>query len=354
MEIVSALFTEVFALFKYSTKHHLGADEVYEDPSFKTLCQCSTSGQYLRNGSTQQRFVDSSGGDCSACILNGKAGYHAFINRMHRFITSQGRQTIVWEGFDPHPALLGQQDAVETVDKDVLVSPFDVAHHDGWDRTPIDYFTANYSLINSAWAPLYVCPGGAMTSSEDVSAVLLSLDFMYSCTIIVFVRTNSSANQAVKSRSVCASLKLSHLLPRDSHGAGNVVQLVLWDPTLFGGPNAPTPPAGWQRLPSDNWWRMSTQAWAGSFDAWPINSAHPARGGQPPLPIPAQIYGAEMCAWQISEACLAPLLFARDCSTKGCAGQGRPAPRVAIVAERSWGSSQSPEDLLERIGCGYS
>ena len=39
-----------------------------------------------------------------------------------------------------------------------MVSPFDVAHHDGWDRTPIDYSRAGYTIVNSAWAPLYVCP----------------------------------------------------------------------------------------------------------------------------------------------------------------------------------------------------
>ena len=40
----------------------------------------------------------------------------------------------------------------------------------------------------------------------------------------------------------------------------------LWDPALFGGPNAPTPPQSWQRLTvgkEDNWWRPATQAWAG-------------------------------------------------------------------------------------------
>ena len=72
------------------------------------------------------------------------------------------------------------------------------------------------------------------------------------------------------------------------------------------------------------------------------------------LPLPPQIHGAEICAWQQSETCLVPLLFAENCAVKGCAGQGRPAPRVAIVAERSWGSATSPADLLERIGCGYS
>ena len=144
VEIVSAIFDEVFALFKHSRYHHLGADEVYEDPSLMTLCKCSPNGTYLRNGSTQQHFQASPHGGpaswqhCADCILRGKAGLHAFINRMHRFVKSKGRRTIAWEGFDPDPSKLGQQGVVETIDKDVMVSPFDVAHHDGWDRTPLD------------------------------------------------------------------------------------------------------------------------------------------------------------------------------------------------------------------------
>lgn len=71
--------------------------------------------------------------------------------------------------------------------------------------------------------------------------------------------------------------------------------------------------------------------------------------------MPAQIVGAEMCAWQISEVTLVSLLFAENCSTKGTAGMGpRPAPRVAILPERSWGSDRSRDDLLERTGCGYA
>ena len=35
VEIVSQIFEEVFAIFKNSKYHHLGADEVYEDPSLR-------------------------------------------------------------------------------------------------------------------------------------------------------------------------------------------------------------------------------------------------------------------------------------------------------------------------------
>lgn len=154
LAIVQDLLGEVFDLFNTSVYHHLGTDEVYPSPGFAAYCACQPNGTFLRNGSTQLNFTA-----CSGCMLEAKAGYHAFINRMHRWVKAHGRQSIVWEGFDPDPSKLGEEAAVESIDKDIIVSPFDVAHHDGWDRTPIDYFTAGYRIINSAWAPLYVCPG---------------------------------------------------------------------------------------------------------------------------------------------------------------------------------------------------
>ena len=49
---------------------------------------------------------------------------------MHRFVKLKGPETILWEGFDPDVSRLGQEGLVEEIDKDVIVSPFDVAHHD--------------------------------------------------------------------------------------------------------------------------------------------------------------------------------------------------------------------------------
>ena len=292
--IMTGLLTEVMEIFVHSRYHHLGADEVYETTCLHKFCNCSIAGTYERNCSTQVRFVDPHGNDCAPCILTAKAGYHAFIQRMHRFITSKGRRTIVWEGFDPDPSKLGQQNIVETIDKDILVSMFNNAHHDGWDRTPPDYYAAGYSIINAACSPLYVCPG-----------IISGVD-----------------------------------------------DLALWDPTLFGGPDGPTPAHSWQRLPHDNWWSPSTQSWAGSTNGWPVVSSDSACGGSRPPP-PMQIVGASMSQWQMPESCIHPLLFASNCSSKGCVGAGRPAPRVAIMSERVWGSERSPSDLLDRVGCGY-
>ena len=116
-----------------------------------------------------------------------------------------------------------------------------------------------------------------------------------------------------------------------------VEDLALWDPSLFGGPNAPTPHSTWQRLPKDNWWSAGTQAWAGSTDGWPITSMSPAKGGQPP-PIHPQIVGAEMCSWSNPQALDEGLLFAANCTQKHPKGSGghdsgRPAPRVATCQE---------------------
>ena len=98
-----------------------------------------------------------------------QAGYHSFLNGVHRLVRAAGRQSLVWEGFDPDPSRLGQQHRIERVDDDVIVMPFDAGHHDGWDRTPIDYFVAGYRIVNAAWAPLYVCGGGGQTSVDDIA-----------------------------------------------------------------------------------------------------------------------------------------------------------------------------------------
>jgi hypothetical protein len=36
-----------------------------------------------------------------------------------------------------------------------------------------------------------------------------------------------------------------------------------------------------------------------------------------------------------------------------CATAGRPGPRVAIVAERSWNPEAKQSDVLDRVNCGY-
>ena len=209
-------------------------------------------------------------------------------------------QAIIWEGFDPAPEKIHSNGAVVKMDSDLLVEPFNTDHFDGWARTPPDYYDAGYSIINAACAPLYVCGAGFLTTPEDIA---------------------------------------------------------LWDPSLFGGPNAPVQPQMWQRLPADHWFHDSgTQAWNGATLAWPITSLNPAsaKGGGGP-PVPKQIVGAGMSLWSMTEDCARPVLFG-GCKGGGagnCATAGRPGPRVAIVAERSWNPEAKQSDVLDRVNCGY-
>jgi N-acetyl-beta-hexosaminidase len=67
-----------------------------------------------------------------------------FINRLHRFVTSRDRRTVVWEG--PGPGT-----GENKVDEDVL--------HINWrtiDFPAQDMLDAGYEVVNAAWHPMYV------------------------------------------------------------------------------------------------------------------------------------------------------------------------------------------------------
>ncbi len=132
-EVLETLFAEVMEMIP-GAYWHLGADE-----------------------------VNYNGTQCADCLARmeeegfskGKELYHYFINRINRFVTEQGRQMFVWEGFDPAQS--------PVIDKDIIVFPFDVKHP---GHMPADYFNAGYTLLNAAWTPLYVADGIYMTTPE--------------------------------------------------------------------------------------------------------------------------------------------------------------------------------------------
>jgi len=101
--------------------------------------------------------------DCAARMKqeNLKEGtqlYHYFINRMHGYVKSKGRQMLVWEGFSP--------DLDPIIHKDIIVCPFDVKHR---GHMPIDYFRAGYKVLNTSWSPLYVADKIYMTTPEVIA-----------------------------------------------------------------------------------------------------------------------------------------------------------------------------------------
>lgn len=132
-DTLEKLFSEVMEMFP-GEYWHLGADEVRYGATSCDACR--------------KRMKDEK-------LADGDQLFHYFINRMHRFFKSKGRNMLVWEGFHP--------DREPTVDKDVIVCPFDVKHK---GLMPSDYFKAGYKTLNTAWSPLYVADRLYMTTPE--------------------------------------------------------------------------------------------------------------------------------------------------------------------------------------------
>lgn len=135
-QILKELFTEVMKWIP-SEYWHLGADEVHYN--LERCGSCKTIAK--ENG-----------------LTDGKALFNYFINRMNKFIKSKGRKMIVWEGFSPlHKP---------TVDKDIIVCPFDIKHR---GHMPLDYLKAGYKLLNTSWTPLYIADDRYMTTPEEIA-----------------------------------------------------------------------------------------------------------------------------------------------------------------------------------------
>jgi hexosaminidase len=135
-EVLEKLFSEIMEMIP-GEYWHLGADEVSYNGAKCNHCAARMKQENLQDG-TQL--------------------YHYFVNRMHGFVKSKGRQMLVWEGFSPTLA--------PNIHEDILVCPFDVKHR---GRMPIDYFKAGYKVLNTSWSPLYVADKIYMTTPEVIA-----------------------------------------------------------------------------------------------------------------------------------------------------------------------------------------
>ncbi|MCK5861791.1 MAG: beta-N-acetylhexosaminidase [Candidatus Hydrogenedentes bacterium] len=135
-ELLETLFTEVMEMIP-GAYWHLGADEVQYERTRCADCRARMKEEGFRKGYEL---------------------YHYFINRMHGIVKKNGRQMFVWEGFDPT--------RTPRIDKDIVVFPFDVYHE---KHMPKDYFKAGYTLLNTAWTPLYVADYIYMTTPEMIA-----------------------------------------------------------------------------------------------------------------------------------------------------------------------------------------
>ncbi len=122
MEVLIGELCEVFASSPYI---HIGADE------------CSLGG--IGESDEEKAFMAAHG------IQNRGGLYNYYIARMNEIIKKHGKQTICWEGFH------GDGGGGVKIPKDILVMPFESAYN------PADKLVKlGYTVINTAWKPLYV------------------------------------------------------------------------------------------------------------------------------------------------------------------------------------------------------
>lgn len=135
-QILETLFSEWMDIFT-GPYWHLGADEVnYPDI------------QEAPNEAYREWMQ-------SHNIEKGDQIKNVFINRMHAFIKGKGYEMLVWEGFQP--------DLKPQVHKEVIVCPFDIKFE---GTMPEDYHANGYTMVNTAWTPLYIANKIYMTTPE--------------------------------------------------------------------------------------------------------------------------------------------------------------------------------------------
>ena len=114
---------EVCEVFKSTPYLHIGADEVDES----AWIQCKHCIDYRKQHD----------------IENEEELYRHYINRMNDIVKKHGKRTIVWEGFSATGKI--------PVSKDITVMEFESLY-----ELPQNYVAAGYTVINTAWQPLYI------------------------------------------------------------------------------------------------------------------------------------------------------------------------------------------------------
>jgi hexosaminidase len=124
-EGLDTLIGEICRVFASSPYVHIGADE------------CDLKG--VGDSGEEKAFMAAHG-------LQGPTGlYHYYIARVNEIVKKHGKQTICWEGFH------GDGGGGVKIPKDILVMPFESTYN------PANRLVGlGYTVINTAWKPLYV------------------------------------------------------------------------------------------------------------------------------------------------------------------------------------------------------
>ena len=127
LEAMKAFSKEVMDMFIYSQYFHIGGDEV----NLGALDQLPQAKQKIK-----EKGYD-----------NVHDLYLEYLVEMHEFAKSQGKQTLVWEGFnyDGSPKV--------KIPKDIIVCAFETMY-----QRPDSLARNGYRIMNTAWTPLYIVP----------------------------------------------------------------------------------------------------------------------------------------------------------------------------------------------------
>ena len=122
-QALDTLIGEVCEVFPSTSYFHIGADEV----NTSAWTQCKHCIEYRKQHD----------------IENEEEQYRHFINRMNDLVKKHGKRTIVWEGFSVTGKI--------PVSKDITFMEFESLY-----ELPQNYVAAGYTVINTAWQPLYI------------------------------------------------------------------------------------------------------------------------------------------------------------------------------------------------------
>ncbi|HUS91586.1 MAG TPA: family 20 glycosylhydrolase [Phycisphaerae bacterium] len=122
---LDTLVGEMCDVFRSSPYFHIGADEAW----LKGVGETDAEKAYMNAHGLSSPYEL----------------YCHYIVRMNEIVRRHGKRTIVWEGFH------GDGSKAVRIPRDILVMPFESAYN-----RPDNLASLGYTLINTAWKPLYV------------------------------------------------------------------------------------------------------------------------------------------------------------------------------------------------------
>ena len=144
MKAMRNLFKELCEMFPHSKYVHIGGDEAYAMDEWTKCPKCVA---YAKSVGIDSDMTDTKTVE--------ELMYAHFISEMADECMAQGKQPIVWEGFN--------KKVNDKISKDVLVMSWE----NYYQLTP-DLLEEGFQVINCSWNPMYVVTPTAMWKPEEV------------------------------------------------------------------------------------------------------------------------------------------------------------------------------------------